>query len=95
MDLEPEKAIIISDIDNFSPFYSDYHQKMIDVNASTGEVYCLNLNGELMAIDQQLNKTLLVDPLENMVILRASMKYCSIDQSILYFLSLPKYVDRK
>ena len=85
-DLEPEKTIEVSDIDNFSPFYSDYHQNTIDLNVSTGEVFCLGLNGELIVVDQQLNRNTLVDPIENTIILRASMKYYSFDNSILYFL---------
>ncbi|MFA5478349.1 MAG: hypothetical protein WC271_16780, partial [Bacteroidales bacterium] len=85
-DLQPEQTIDICDVDNFLAFYSDYQQPMIAVNSSTNEVYCLTMLGELLALDAFHNKTQLVPPLQNGVVQRASLMYCSADASILYFM---------
>jgi hypothetical protein len=84
--LVPEKTIGISNRDDFAAFYSDYHQQMIDVNPTSNEVYCLTLEGSLIVIDEFYNKTVLVPPIENATVLRASMKYCPLDNSVVYFL---------
>ena len=84
--LDPEKTIHISNRDDFSVFYSDYHQQMIDVNPTANEVFCLTLEGSLIKIDQYFNKTVLVPPILNLTVLRATMKYCPLDNSLLYYL---------
>jgi len=85
-DMNVIKTLEISNLDNFSGFYSDYHQRMICVHPSQNKVYCLTLEGVLLEIDQYYNVIELTDPISNIFIQRASMLYCDVDNSIWYYI---------
>ncbi len=89
-DMEPVKTLDISNTDDFSTFYSDYHQRRIFVHPDLNMVYCLTVKGVLISIDQYFNTDELTDPIINCFIERSSIIYQGVegDESIWYYFNL-------
>jgi len=73
VDMNVIKTLEISNLDNFSGFYSDYDQRMICVHPDVNKVYCLTLEGVLLEIDQYYNVSELAPALPNVLIERGAM----------------------
>jgi len=76
VDMNVIKTLEISNLNNFSGFYSDYNQKMICVHPNQNKVYCLTLEGVLIEIDQYYNVSEFAPAVPNVLIERGSM-FCT------------------
>lgn len=83
--MQPVKTIDISDVDRFSTFYSDYHERRIFVHPTQNKVYGMTINGAMFSIDQYYNKVELTDPIGDYLIERSSMIYRESDNTIWYY----------
>ncbi len=79
------KTIDISDVDGFSAFYSDYHERRIFVHPTQNKVYGLTINGALFSIDQYYNRQFLTSPIGNFLIERSSLIFRESDNTIWYY----------
>jgi hypothetical protein len=83
--MQPVKTIDISNVDGFSSFYSDYHERRIFVHPTQNIVYGMTINGALFSIDQYYNLQTLTEPIGDYLIERSSMIYRESDNTILYY----------
>jgi len=83
--MQPVKTIDISDVDRFSTFSSDYHERRIFVHPTQNKVYGMTINGAMFSIDQYYNKVELTDPIGDYLIERSSMIYSESDNTIWYY----------
>lgn len=86
--MQPVKTIDISNVDGFSTFYSDYHERRIFVHPTQNMVYGMTINGALFSIDQYYNLEWLTDPISDYLIERASMVYYSTGGVIHFYFQL-------
>ena len=94
VDLNVILTLEISNLDNFSGFYSDYHQQMICVHPDVNKVYCLTLEGVLVEIDQYYNVTELTSAISCALVEKGSMIFKKISSNnyvICYYLN---YIDQ-
>jgi len=83
--LEIIKTLDISDIDDFSTFYSDFDERRIVVDPNNNMVYCLTVDGVLISIDQNFNTLELSNPIGNYLIERSSMIFCNQENALYYY----------